>query len=79
MIYLVVEDTGAGFPVDKLQTVFDAFYTTKPTGLATGLGLTIAKKLLDLQGGLIRLTNLEGGGGRVSILVPKAGGFQTSV
>lgn len=79
MLAIEIEDSGPGIPEDKILTTFDAFYTTKPTGTATGLGLTIAKKILDLQGGVIQLANREGGGAQVTILVPKAGSFQTNV
>ncbi|NIP93939.1 MAG: hypothetical protein GWO24_10990, partial [Akkermansiaceae bacterium] len=79
MVAVDIEDSGPGLPEDKLLTAFDAFYTTKPTGVATGLGLTIAKKIIELQGGIIMLANRENGGARATILIPKAGGFRTTV
>ena len=79
MIALEIGDRGPGLPEDQLLAAFDAFYTTKAAGSAIGLGLTIAKKTLDLLGGWILLANREGGGLGVTILLPKAGGFQTTV
>jgi signal transduction histidine kinase len=73
-------DSGPGLTGEQLLKVFDAFYTTKPADVATGMGLTIARKIIDLQGGVLEIANRENGSGlRVSILLRKAGMFQTSV
>jgi signal transduction histidine kinase len=44
-----VRDTGAGLPPDGLEALFDAFYTTKPTGL--GMGLSISRSIVEAHGG----------------------------
>ncbi len=61
-----VADTGIGIPQAKLNTIFESFTqaqsdTTRKYG-GTGLGLTIAKQLIEQQGGFIKVTSLEGQG-----------------
>lgn len=55
-----VRDTGCGIPEDKLAKIFDPFFTTKPTG--NGLGLTVAKKIIELHAGNVEIHNQTGGG-----------------
>ena len=42
-----ISDTGSGIPEDTQQKIFDAFFTTKPAGEGSGLGLYISQKILD--------------------------------
>jgi signal transduction histidine kinase len=57
-----VQDSGCGIPAAELAKVFDPFFTTKPAGAGTGLGLTVAKKIIELHAGNIDIRNATGGG-----------------
>jgi signal transduction histidine kinase len=55
-----VRDTGPGIPRDKLEAVFDILFTTKPQG--TGLGLFIARSIIETYGGKVWAENATNGG-----------------
>jgi signal transduction histidine kinase len=65
-----VTDTGPGFTPEALGRAFSPFFTTKPDG--TGLGLTIAKRIVEEQGGEVGARNLDGGGAAVWLRLPLA-------
>jgi signal transduction histidine kinase len=65
-----VSDSGTGIPNDKLDHVFDAFYTTKQQG--TGLGLSIARTIVETYGGRIWAENRIAGGAVVRFTLPLA-------
>jgi signal transduction histidine kinase len=55
-----VVDTGAGIPPERLDHLFDSFYTSKAHGM--GLGLSISRSIVEAHGGRIRAENNRGGG-----------------
>jgi two-component system sensor histidine kinase HydH len=59
-VSVAVEDSGDGIPRERLDRIFDAFYTSKPSG--TGLGLALCKKLATQQGAEISVQSEEGAG-----------------
>ena len=80
MVVVEVTDSGPGIPLGKLEAIFDPFYTTKAPGEGTGLGLSVARKFVDLHHGKVSAENREeGGGARVSIILPTSASVRTSV
>jgi signal transduction histidine kinase len=74
-VTITIEDTGPGMTDETLSRVFDLFFTTKPEG--TGLGMAIARSVIDRHGGEMTLQSAPGSGTRVRIrlpLGPPAGG-----
>jgi signal transduction histidine kinase len=66
-----IDDTGAGVSATHQAKLFEPFFTTKPPGHGTGLGLSVARQIVQLHGGTLRLANRPGGGGaRVTIQIP---------
>jgi len=66
---LTVSDSGPGFPADKLEAVFERFYSDRPEGEAfgvhSGLGLSICRRIVEAHGGWIRAENRLDDQGRV--------------
>ena len=75
LITIKIRDSGPGIPTQHLGKVFDPFYTTKGQGEGSGLGLTVAQRLIKKFGGEIRLESAEGQGTTCIITLPadKAG------
>ena len=67
---VTVEDDGPGIPPDNLETIFQRFYTSRPKGSAfggnSGLGLSIARQIIESQGGTLCATNRQDQAGVVS-------------
>jgi signal transduction histidine kinase len=67
-----VEDTGPGFAPGVAERVFDRFFTTKPVGKGTGLGLWIAREIITEHGGTVTAENRDEGGARFRLRFPIA-------
>ena len=67
-VALAVSDTGPGIPRECLPRVFEPFYSGKPNG--SGLGLTIAERIVAAHGGRIEIDSEPGRGTRVTMLFP---------
>lgn len=77
-----VEDDGPGIPPDKLEKIFDRFYSDRPAGSAfgnnSGLGLSIARQIVEAHGGTLQAENRAGPdgtrvGARFVVRLPLAG------
>ena len=66
--FLTVTDSGPGLPDGDGEKVFEPFFTTKPRGV--GLGLTIARKYLEQQGGAVTAQNAAPRGTKVTLSLP---------
>lgn len=78
-IEIAVEDSGSGIPPDKLDAIFERFYSDRPqsdqtTGKNSGLGLSISREIITAAGGRIWAENRRGGGARFVVRLPAAHG-----
>lgn len=69
-LHVIIQDNGCGIPDDQRAKVFDAFYTSRPVGSGTGLGLTVARDTARAHGGQLQLDSREGTGTRVLLTLP---------
>lgn len=69
-VALAIEDTGQGIPEDKLDIIFEPFYTTNVDNITTGLGLPITKKIIEDHGGFIRVESAAEKGSVFCIYLP---------
>lgn len=71
-ITLEIDDTGPGVSDASLARVFEPFFTTKAVSYGTGLGLSVARQIVQSHGGTIDLRNRTEGGARVTIVLNSA-------
>jgi two-component system sensor histidine kinase HydH len=64
-VQVSIEDTGEGIPRENRQRVFEPFFTTKAQG--TGLGLPLAKKFVERNGGTITVSEAPAGGAKIEV------------
>ena len=70
-VQLMVTDTGAGMPPEVLARATEPFFSTKPTGKGTGLGLAQVYGIARQSGGALRIESMPGHGTTVRILLPE--------
>jgi two-component system NtrC family sensor kinase len=69
-VLISVKDNGPGIPRKILDKIFQPFFTTKPTGQGTGLGLSLAYDCVKAHGGEIKVETKEGDGSEFIIQLP---------
>jgi signal transduction histidine kinase len=67
-IEISVRDDGPGIAMDKIEKIFEAYYTTKERG--SGLGLAIVKHNVELYGGNVRVESKLGQGAKFTLIFP---------
>jgi signal transduction histidine kinase len=69
-IEIHVNDNGTGIPQKALEKIFQPFFTTKPTGQGTGLGLSLSYDIIKTHGGVLTVETREGEGSAFMIQLP---------
>jgi signal transduction histidine kinase len=69
-VHVSIEDTGEGITVENRERVFEPFFTTKPYG--TGIGLPLAKKFVERNGGRIVIADGSSAGTKIEVTLPLA-------
>ena len=69
-VVVEIEDTGHGNPAEQLGKIFNPFFTTKPVGVGTGLGLWISHNIVTAASGTIELESTVGVGTTVRVTLP---------
>ena len=69
-VFIAVSDNGNGIPKNIADKIFQPFFTTKPTGSGTGLGLSLAYDIIKAHGGELHVISTEGEGTKVVVQLP---------
>ena len=69
-VELCIRDNGNGIPPNVLNKIFQPFFTTKPTGQGTGLGLSLSYDIIKAHGGELKVESKEGAGSEFIVLIP---------
>ncbi len=70
-VVIIISDTGRGIPGEHLEKIFEPFFSTKPTGEGTGLGLFVTRSIMDKLGGEIAVESRVGQGTVFRLKLPK--------
>ncbi|MGB5647062.1 MAG: ATP-binding protein, partial [Muriicola sp.] len=70
MVIITVKDNGNGIPKAIKEKIFQPFFTTKPSGEGTGLGLSLSYDIVKAHGGELKVNTREGEGTEFTILLP---------
>ncbi|MCA0318035.1 MAG: PAS domain S-box protein [Proteobacteria bacterium] len=73
---LQIADNGPGVPAQLAERIFEPYFTTKPAGVGTGIGLSICKTVVESHGGTISHAAAPGGGAIFTVSLPAASGGQ---
>jgi two-component system NtrC family sensor kinase len=65
-----ITDTGTGIPEHLLKSIFNPFFTTKPVGGGTGLGLSVSRGIIEKHGGEINIESKVGEGSTFTVYLP---------
>ncbi|TMA23424.1 MAG: HAMP domain-containing histidine kinase [Deltaproteobacteria bacterium] len=71
-LHLTIADNGVGVPEPLLRRIGEPFFTTKEPGRGAGLGLYLARHVVEREGGEMRVESAEGRGTRITLTVPEA-------
>jgi signal transduction histidine kinase len=69
-LHIKVSDNGTGIPLRIREKIFQPFFTTKPTGQGTGLGLSLSYDIIKAHGGELNVETNEGEGSEFIISLP---------
>jgi two-component system, NtrC family, sensor kinase len=69
-LLIAVKDNGSGIPNSIKEKIFQPFFTTKPTGQGTGLGLSLSYDIVKAHGGEVKVESKEGVGSELVISLP---------
>jgi C4-dicarboxylate-specific signal transduction histidine kinase len=73
-VVLEIEDTGCGIPDELRAAIFEPYFTTKPAGQGTGLGLPVVRQIVEGYGGALTVESTLGAGSCFRVTLPSAGG-----
>lgn len=77
-VWIEVEDTGAGMPTEVQERIFDPYFTTKPIGQGTGLGLTAVARFVRGSNGIVEVKSNTGRGTTFLMRFPTAVGSRSA-
>jgi signal transduction histidine kinase len=69
-VVLTVADTGRGMDSQVVARIFDPYFTTKPRGQGSGLGLAVVRGIVEAHAGEVRVESVPGRGSRFEVWLP---------